>query len=75
MIYSKALNVKLVARTAAFAVRALLLAMMLQQGSADSRVSESLRLSPCHDPRFWALIAVAACPQKVDVYHVKNRRL
>ena len=46
-----------------------------EQGSADSRISESLRLSPCHDPRFWALIAVAACSQKVDVYHVKNRRL
>src|SRR2546425_12137547 len=46
-----------------------------EQGSADSRISESLRLSPCHDPRFWALIAAAACPQKLDVYRVKNRRL
>jgi len=24
---------------------------------------------------FWALIAVAACLQNVDVYHIKNRRL
>jgi hypothetical protein len=43
-------------------------------GSADSRISERLRLFPCHDPRFWALIAVAVCSQKVDVYHVKSRR-
>ena len=48
---------------------------LLVQGSADSRISESLRLSPCHGPRFWALIAVAALSQKVDVYHVRNRRL
>jgi hypothetical protein len=34
-----------------------------KQGSADSRISESLRLS------------LAACSQKVDVYRVKNRRL
>jgi hypothetical protein len=47
----------------------------LEQGSADSRISESLRLSPWHGPRFWASIAAAACSQKVDVYHVKNRRL
>jgi len=35
-----------------------------EQGSADSRISESLRLSSCHDPRFWVLIAVAAGSQK-----------
>jgi len=46
-----------------------------QQGSADSRISESLRHFPSHDPRFWALIAVAARSQKVEMYHVKNRRL
>ena len=46
-----------------------------QQGSADSRISGSLRLSPCRSRQFWATIAVAACLQKVDVYHVKNRRL
>jgi len=49
--------------------------ILSEQGSADSRISESLRPSPCHDPRFWALIAVAACSQKGDVYHVKSRRL
>jgi hypothetical protein len=49
--------------------------IMAKQGSAQTLASQSLRLSPCHDPRFWALIAVAACSQKVDVYHVKNRRL
>jgi len=27
-----------------------------QRGNADSRIPESLRLSPCHDPRFWVLI-------------------
>jgi hypothetical protein len=42
---------------------------------SPSRISESLRLSPCHNLQFWALIAVAAFSQKVDFYHVKNRRL
>ena len=46
-----------------------------ERGSADSRISESLRFSPCHEPRLWASIAVAACSQKVDVHHVKSRRL
>jgi len=45
-----------------------------KQGGA-SRISQNLRLSPCHDPRFSALIAAAACSQIVDVSHVKNRRL
>src|SRR5215831_11027334 len=39
-----------------------------------SYLSESAEF-PCHDPRFWALIAVATCSQKVDVYHAKNRRV
>jgi len=42
---------------------------------ADSRIPESLRLSPCHDVWFRALIVAAACAQNVYVYHVKNRRL
>jgi len=46
---------------------------LFQQGSADSRISESLRLSPCHDLPFWAVIAVGAGSEKVDVNHVKNR--
>jgi tetratricopeptide (TPR) repeat protein len=45
-----------------------------KQGGA-SRISENLRLSPCHDERFSALVAAAACSQIVDVYHVKSRRL
>jgi hypothetical protein len=64
------------ARFVAEVVEALDLAgIYAKQGSADSRISESLRLSPCHNPQFWALVAVAAYSQKVDVYHVKNRRL
>jgi hypothetical protein len=46
-----------------------------EQASADSRNSESLRLPPRHDRRFWALITVAPCSQKVGVYHVEGRRL
>jgi len=38
-------------------------------------LAQRLSFSPCHDPRFWALIAVAACSQKVDVCHINDRRL
>jgi hypothetical protein len=47
---------------------------------AVSRLAQTLASQrvcgfPRNDPRFLSLIAVAACSQTVDVYHVKSRRL
>ena len=47
------------------------LATFLKRGAFGGGLRDDAAMAP----RFWSLIVVDACLQKVDVYHIKNRRL